>query len=86
MRPEQLLDGKIYALNPDGTPSKSTLWPYYAGGEVFSSPVIGANNMLYVGSASGKLYAFWNDVGPGSTAWPVFRCGTKRTGNPANTW
>ncbi|MBN1430747.1 MAG: PQQ-binding-like beta-propeller repeat protein [Anaerolineae bacterium] len=50
--------GYVYAVNPDG----SVKWTYTGGpdisGHFFSSPAIGDNQMLYVGSNNGKLHAF----------------------------
>jgi outer membrane protein assembly factor BamB len=47
------LDGKVYALNPDG----SKKWEIQTGGPVYSSPCIGSDGTLYIGSTDGKLYA-----------------------------
>jgi len=52
-------DGKIYAINPDGTPECN----YSIGGNVYSSPAIGSDGTIYVGSwredghCSGRIYA-----------------------------
>jgi FOG: WD40-like repeat len=43
----------VYALNPDGT----LKWKYKAS-NVYASPLIGTNGMLYVGTTSGTFYAF----------------------------
>lgn len=47
------LDGKVYALNPDG----SKKWEIQTGGPVYSSSCIGSDGTLYIGSTDGKLYA-----------------------------
>jgi outer membrane protein assembly factor BamB len=47
------LDGKLWAINPDGSPK----WSLLTGGEVHSSPAIGADGTIYFGSLDGKLYA-----------------------------
>ncbi|MDH7563251.1 MAG: PQQ-binding-like beta-propeller repeat protein, partial [Caldisericota bacterium] len=47
------LDGKVYALNPDGTKK----WEIQTGGPVYSSSCIGEDGTLYIGSTDGKLYA-----------------------------
>ncbi len=47
-------DHNVYALNPDG----SLLWSYSTGGKVESSPAIGADGTVYIGSDDRKLYAF----------------------------
>ncbi|MGB9977946.1 PQQ-binding-like beta-propeller repeat protein [Methanobacterium sp.] len=55
----------LYALNPDGT----LKWKYHAGG-VASSPTIGPDGTLYVGSwATAKFYAIKDDyIKPTATA------------------
>jgi outer membrane protein assembly factor BamB len=48
---------KLYALNPDGTQK----WSYATGAEIHAStPAIGPDSTVYVGSYDGKLYA----IGP----------------------
>jgi outer membrane protein assembly factor BamB len=44
-------DGKLYALDADGTP----LWSYDANSPLVSSPTIGPDGTVYVGSANAKL-------------------------------
>jgi uncharacterized repeat protein (TIGR02543 family) len=46
-------DGKLWAINPDGSPK----WSLLTGGEVHSSPAIGADGSIYFGSLDGNLYA-----------------------------
>jgi len=46
-------DSYLYALTADGR----LLWKYQTGGEVFSSPAVGADGTVYVGSLDEKLYA-----------------------------
>ncbi|MFN9953662.1 MAG: PQQ-binding-like beta-propeller repeat protein, partial [bacterium] len=46
-------DNKTYAINADGT----LKWNFTTGGRVASSPAIGANGTIYVGSHDNKLYA-----------------------------
>ncbi len=46
-------DGKLYALNPDGT----LKWNYTTGGYIYGSTTIGSDGTIYVGSYDGKLYA-----------------------------
>ena len=56
-------DGKIYALNLDG----SLAWSYTAGGgPVESSPAV-ADGRVYVGSGNGKVYALNSSTG--ALAW-----------------
>jgi outer membrane protein assembly factor BamB len=62
-------DGSVYALSPSGR----LLWRYDTGDPVRSSPVLGAapgsahGQILYVGSANGKLYAL--DARTGRRRW-----------------
>jgi len=56
-------DKKLYAINPDG----SKKWEFVTGGIVYSSPAIGADGTIYVGSYDNyKLYAINPD---GSKKW-----------------
>lgn len=58
-----LQNGKLYALNSDG----SFKWSYTAGGDIdYSSPAIGSDGTIYIGSVDGKLYAVKPD---GSLKW-----------------
>jgi len=57
------VDGKIYALNPDG----SLKWSYSTGFlAVTDSPAIGADGTVYAGTYAGMLYALNPD---GSLKW-----------------
>jgi len=56
------LDGKVYAINPDGTQK----WSLTTGSYVYSSPAIGPDGTVYVGSRDFKLYALNPD---GSKKW-----------------
>ena len=47
-------DKKVYALKPDGT----LKWVAQTGAAVFSSPAIGADGTVYIGSRDSKIYAF----------------------------
>ncbi len=47
---------KLWAINPDGT-LKWTESSYLVGGAIYSSPAIGADGTIYVGSSGGGLYA-----------------------------
>jgi outer membrane protein assembly factor BamB/methionine-rich copper-binding protein CopC len=42
-----------------GPQTNSTKWKYTTGGAVFSSPVIGADGTIYIGSMDKKLYALY---------------------------
>ena len=43
----------VYALNPNC----ALTWSYATGSVVYSSPAIGADGTVYVGSIDNKLYA-----------------------------
>ena len=47
------LDDNVYALNPDGTQK----WEFATGNQVLSSPAVGADGTIYVGSLDGTVYA-----------------------------
>lgn len=55
-------DGKLYAINPDGTKR----WSFAKGGSVDSSPAIGSDGAIYVGSDDNSLYAINPD---GTKGW-----------------
>ena len=46
-------DNNLYAFNPDGT----LKWSYTTGEGVLSSPAIGSDGTIYVGSWDKNLYA-----------------------------
>ena len=46
-------DGKLYAINPNGTKK----WDFETEGPIFSSPAIGDDGTIYFGSNDKKLYA-----------------------------
>jgi outer membrane protein assembly factor BamB/expansin (peptidoglycan-binding protein) len=69
-------DGKVYALNADGT----LKWSYGTGGGVNSSPAIGNNGTVYIGSSDGNLYALTGSSPLVSSAWPKFRQNILNTG------
>ncbi|MDH7563250.1 MAG: PQQ-binding-like beta-propeller repeat protein, partial [Caldisericota bacterium] len=59
-------DGKLYALNPDG----SKKWEFNAGSTVAAPPSIGKDGTIYFGTASGILYAL-GESGPTPTTSPT---------------
>ena len=68
-------DGKLYAMNPDG----SKKWEFQTWGPAHSSPAIGYDGTIYVGSQDGKLYA----INPnGSKKWE-FQTGSVVRSSPA---
>ncbi|MFA5212285.1 MAG: PKD domain-containing protein, partial [Methanoregula sp.] len=71
-------DGNIYALNPDGTRK----WSYATGKtglKVYSSPVIGADGIVYVGFSDNKIYALNQD---GTLKW-TYTTGGQIRNSPA---
>ena len=57
----------------------SAKWVFPTGGSVFSSPAIGADGTLYVGSSDGNLYAINSD---GTQKW-AFLTGGSVSSSPA---
>lgn len=58
-------DGKVYALD---TNTGSEVWSYQTGGAIYSSPVVGPDGAVMIGSDDGYLYAFEPD---GSLRWKL---------------
>ncbi|MBL7183088.1 MAG: PQQ-like beta-propeller repeat protein [Anaerolineae bacterium] len=55
-------DGKLYAINPNGT----LRWSFATGGRISSCPAIASDGTIYTGSWDSKLYA----INPnGSLKW-----------------
>jgi outer membrane protein assembly factor BamB len=59
----------LYAINPDGT----LRWRFETGDGVYSSPAIGSDGTIYVGSFDHNLYAINAD---GSLKWKFETGGT----------
>ena len=58
----------------------TVLWEFETGGQVLSSPAIGSDGTVYVGSEDKKLYAFRTDSkGLAKSPWPM------RGQNPQHT-
>ena len=53
------MDGRLYAVNPDGTQK----WVFTTGDIIYSSPAISSDGTIYVGSDDNKLYAVNPDGG-----------------------
>jgi outer membrane protein assembly factor BamB len=69
-------NGRLYALNPDGTER----WRFAAGSRVISSPMV-ANGIVYFGSWDGKFYALrCSSNGLARSPWPTFHHDPQRTG------
>jgi len=55
-------------------------WKYTTNGYVRSSPAIGSDGTIYVGSWDGNLYALYGSETLASTPWPMFHHDLKHTG------
>ena len=65
----------------DPTKHERFLWEFETGGYVQSSPAIGSDGTVYVGSWDNKLYAIKTDSkGPAKSPWPMFGQNAKHTG------
>ena len=62
-------DDNLYAINPDGTQK----WAFTTGYSIISSPSLGADGTIYVGSTDDKLYA----VNPDGTQKWAFATGNQ---------
>jgi hypothetical protein len=69
------------------------LWTFTTGGDVTSSPVIGADGTVYVGSDDQKVYALSSTSvgGLANSPWPKFRADAQNRGQspvapPAVEW
>ena len=59
----------------------TVLWEFETGRNVRSSPAIGPDGTVYVGSYDKKLYAIKTDSkGPAKSPWPMFGQNAQRTG------
>ena len=73
--------------NPSAKPKTETkknctvLWEFITGGPGATSPAIGPDGTVYVGSLGKKLYAIKTDSkGPAKSPWPMFGQNVKHTG------
>jgi hypothetical protein len=64
-------------VNPNG----SKKWEFAAGNWIISSPAIGPDGTVYVGSFDGRLYAVHStSAGLAASSWPMFRHDVRHTG------
>ncbi|UCG43674.1 MAG: PQQ-like beta-propeller repeat protein [candidate division WOR-3 bacterium] len=70
-------DGYIHALNPEG----GLLWKHDVGDLMLSSPAVGWNGLVYVGSDQGPFYCFY----PGGDVKWSFDTGGPISSSPALT-
>jgi hypothetical protein len=73
------------ATKPESTKAKATagakLWEFETGVDVDSSPAIGSDGTVYVGSDDNKLYAIKTDSkGPAKSPWPMRGQNAQHTG------
>ena len=75
------------ATKPEPTKAKVStgdkLWEFETGsyGYVYSSPAIGSDGTVYVGSLNYKIYAIKTDSkGLANSPWPMFRQNARHTG------
>jgi outer membrane protein assembly factor BamB len=72
------MDGKLYAINGK---NGVKLWEFETGGTVYSSPAIGPDGTVYVGSWDKKLYAIKTDSkGLAKSPWPMRGQNAQHTG------
>ena len=65
----------------DPTKHERFLWEFETGGDVFSSPAIGSDGTVYVGSSDNKLYAIKTEsLGLAKSPWPMRGQNTRHTG------
>ena len=75
--------GKKEPVKPkvDPTKHKRFLWEFETGDGVYSSPAIGSDGTVYVGSADKKLYAIKTDSkGLVKSPWPMRGQNLRHTG------
>ncbi|MBA7595857.1 putative protein YxaL [subsurface metagenome] len=76
-RSNRKLVGYLYAFTPEG----KRKWRYRVGGEIKSSPAIGSDGTVYVGSLDSCVYAIRSDSkGLASSPWPKFQHDNQNTG------
>ena len=60
---------------------RTPIWEFETGGQVLSSPAIGSDGTVYVGSYDKKLYAFRTDSkGLAKSPWPMRGQNARHTG------
>ena len=68
-------DGKLYAINPDGT----LKWSYSTGTRIYGSALIGKDGTIYFGSFNRKFYALYPN---GTEKW-IYTAGGRIYDSPA---
>ena len=73
------------ATKPESTKAKATagvkLWEFETGDKVYSTPAIGSDGTVYVGSDDNKLYAIKTEsLGLAKSPWPMRGQNARHTG------
>ena len=77
-----MLAGTASLVVAEAAAPGQVLWTFMTGGEVWSSPAIGADGTVYVGSRDQKVYALSSTSvgGLANSPWPKFRADAQNTG------
>ena len=74
-------EAKQTAKEPSPIKPGTGLWEFETGDDVFSSPAIGSDGTVYVGSNDKKLYAIKTDSkGLAKSPWPMRGQNARHTG------
>ena len=74
------------ASNPEAKKPVTPIWEFKTGGDVYSSPAIGSDGTVYVGSNDNKLYAIKTDSkGLAKSSWPMRGQNPQHTGRTPAT-
>jgi len=76
------LDEHLYAISDVGQGSFTEKWAFATGGQIFSSPAVGAEGTIYIGSSDHNLYAVTDTGAIGIQKW-VFATGDAVLSSPA---
>ena len=70
---------------PEDQKPVTVLWEFETGGPVYSSPAIGPDGTVYVGSTDNKLSAIKTEsLGPAKSPWPMRGQNAQHTGRAPN--
>ena len=74
-------EAKQTAKEPSPIKPGTVLWEFETGDGVVSSPAIGSDGTVYVGSYDSKVYAIaTSSKGPAKSPWPMRGQNTRHTG------
>jgi outer membrane protein assembly factor BamB len=75
------LETKAEAETRSRIPTGTPIWEFETGDRVPSSPAIGSDGTVYVGSWDNKLYAIKTEsLGPAKSPWPMRGQNARHTG------